>query len=53
LFEALCYYPLTQPRKQPRLGDSLPDAELDPAELAAYMATAGVILNLDETITKE
>ncbi len=34
-------------------GDSVPDAKLDPAELAAYMATAGVILNLDETITKE
>ena len=25
----------------------------DAAELAAYMATASVILNLDETITKE
>ncbi len=36
-----------------RHGDSPPDAKLDPAELAAYMATAGVILNLDETITKE
>lgn len=29
------------------------DAKLDPAELAAYTAIAGLILNLDETITKE
>ncbi len=36
-----------------RHGDSPPDAKLDPMELAAYSATAGVILNLDETITKE
>jgi hypothetical protein len=36
-----------------RHGDSPPDPKLDPAELAAYTATAGVILNLDETITKE
>ena len=36
-----------------RHGDSVPDSKLDPAELAAYTATAGVILNLDETITKE
>jgi hypothetical protein len=34
-------------------GESKPDAKLDPAELAAYAAAAGVILNLDETITKE
>jgi hypothetical protein len=29
------------------------DPSLDPAELAAYAATANLILNLDETITKE
>jgi hypothetical protein len=34
-------------------GDSPPDTKYDVAELAAYMATASVILNLDETITKE
>jgi hypothetical protein len=36
-----------------RLGDSPVDERFDPAELAAYTATASVILNLDETITKE
>lgn len=36
-----------------RHGDSAVDARLDPGELAAYMAMAGVILNLDETITRE
>jgi hypothetical protein len=36
-----------------RHGETQPDARIDPVELAAYMATAGVILNLDETITKE
>jgi hypothetical protein len=36
-----------------RLGDSPVDSKIDPVELAAYMATAEVILNLDETITKE
>ena len=35
------------------VGDSKPDPKLDPTELAAYTLTAGVILNLDETITKE
>jgi hypothetical protein len=40
-------------RKFLRHGDSPPDTKLDPAELAAYMATASVILNLDETVTKE
>ena len=33
------------PRREPA------GPELDPVELAAYTATAGVILNLDETIT--
>jgi hypothetical protein len=36
-----------------RHGDSPADKEFNAAELAAYMATASVILNLDETITKE
>jgi hypothetical protein len=36
-----------------RHGDSPLDARTDPVELAAYAATAGVILNLDETISKE
>jgi hypothetical protein len=34
-------------------GESKPSSRLDPAELAAYTLTASVILNLDETITKE
>ncbi|HEY1380796.1 MAG TPA: DUF1553 domain-containing protein, partial [Gemmataceae bacterium] len=34
-------------------GDSPVDEALDPVELAAHAAVAGVILNLDETITKE
>ena len=36
-----------------RHGESPLDPKLDPVELAAYTATASVILNLDETITKE
>jgi Protein of unknown function (DUF1553)/Protein of unknown function (DUF1549)/Planctomycete cytochrome C len=36
-----------------RHGESPLDSKLDPAELAAYTATASVILNLDETITLE
>ena len=35
------------------IGDSKSAAGIDPAELAAYATTASVILNLDETITKE
>ena len=34
-------------------GESAPDPRLDPGELAAYTAIAQLILNLDETITKE
>jgi mono/diheme cytochrome c family protein len=34
------------------VGESPRDAGLDPAELAAWTAVAGVILNLDETVTK-
>ncbi|MCA8989495.1 MAG: DUF1553 domain-containing protein, partial [Planctomycetaceae bacterium] len=33
-------------------GESKPDAELDPAELAAYTLVANLILNLDEVINK-
>ncbi len=36
-----------------RHGESPPDPNVDRAELAAYTATAGVILNLDETISQE
>ena len=36
-----------------RAGESLPDPHLDPCELAAYTTVAQLILNLDETITKE
>jgi hypothetical protein len=36
-----------------RNGESALDAKINPVELAAYTAMAGVILNLDETITKE
>ncbi len=35
------------------VGDLKTEPNLDPAELAAYTLTANVILNLDETITKE
>ena len=34
-------------------GEAPRDARLDEAELAAYTAVCGVILNLDEAITKE
>jgi hypothetical protein len=36
-----------------RHGESPLDPRVDPVELASYMAVAGVILNLDETITQE
>ena len=35
------------------IGETKRDEKLDAAELAAYTMTASVILNLDETITKE
>jgi hypothetical protein len=35
------------------VGDSKSNPRLDPRELAAWTTVAGVILNLDETITKE
>jgi len=34
-------------------GESRPDPKLDPVDLAAYTAVAQLILNLDETITRE
>ncbi|ODU01649.1 MAG: hypothetical protein ABS79_01350 [Planctomycetes bacterium SCN 63-9] len=40
-------------RKLIQHGESRVEANLDPAELAAYTAVAGVILNLDETVTLE
>ncbi len=36
-----------------RQGESAPDERLDAVELAAYTAVAQLILNLDETLTKE
>jgi hypothetical protein len=36
-----------------RHGESPTDPRIDRAELAAYTALAGVILNLDETISQE
>ena len=51
---------LAQFRRDPRAanalvnaGESTRDPRLDPCELAAYTTTAQLILNLDETITKE
>ena len=40
-------------KKLLNVGEKKPASRLDPAELAAYTITASVILNLDETITKE
>ena len=40
-------------RKYLNQGESPRDEELDPSELAAYSAVASLILNMDETITKE
>jgi hypothetical protein len=36
-----------------RAGEAPRDMRLDPAELAAYTTTAGVILNLDEVLTRQ
>jgi hypothetical protein len=40
-------------RKLLSQGDRKPDPKIDPAELAAYTMTASVIMNLDETVTRE
>jgi mono/diheme cytochrome c family protein len=40
-------------KKLLQVGESRPDPKLDVAALAAYTMTASVILNLDETITRE
>jgi hypothetical protein len=40
-------------RKLIAVGESKPRSDLDPAEYAAYTMAANLILNLDETITKE
>jgi hypothetical protein len=34
------------------VGESKPDAKLDPSELAAWTMVANLVLNLDEVITK-
>ena len=34
-------------------GQSKPDPDLDPVQLAAHTMVASIILNLDETVTKE
>ena len=34
-------------------GDSKPNANLDPVELAAYTSLGSLLLNLDETLTKQ
>jgi hypothetical protein len=34
------------------VGDSKPKADLDPSELAAYTMVASVLLNMDETVTR-
>jgi Protein of unknown function (DUF1553)/Protein of unknown function (DUF1549)/Concanavalin A-like lectin/glucanases superfamily/Planctomycete cytochrome C len=36
-----------------KVGESVPDKRLDPIELAAWSTVTSVILNLDETITKQ
>jgi hypothetical protein len=40
-------------RKLVAVGDSKPEPSADVAELAAYTAVAGLVLNLDEVITRE
>ena len=53
--QELTQYRHDQPaaRKLLQMGESPNDAKLDPVELAAWTTVAGVILNLDETITKD
>jgi hypothetical protein len=40
-------------RQLTSIGEAARDEKLDVAELAAYTTVAGVILNLDEVVTKE
>ena len=40
-------------KKITAVGMSKADAKVDPLELAIYTATANVLLNLDEVITRE
>ncbi len=40
-------------KKLMAVGVARPSPEVDPAELAAYTMTANVLLNLDETVTRE
>ena len=40
-------------RKLVSEGDSPPDEKLNVSELAAYTTVASLILNMDETVTKE
>lgn len=40
-------------KKLLRVGESKPDPKLDPTELAAYANVCSLIMNLDETVTKE
>ncbi|GIW82160.1 MAG: hypothetical protein KatS3mg105_3967 [Gemmatales bacterium] len=42
-----------QARKVIHVGNSKPDPTFDPVELAAWTMVANLILNLDETVTKE
>jgi len=51
LRELLRQKPATE--KVLHVGESVPDAKLNRTELAAWTTVASVILNLDETITKE
>ncbi len=40
-------------KKLVSIGESKPEANLDPVELAAHTAVGSLLLNLDETLTKE
>ena len=40
-------------RKLIAVGETKPDATLNPSELAAWTTVASTMLNLDETITRE
>ena len=52
-FERLGVWGEVAAESQPILDMVITDSKLDDVELAAYTAAAGVIMNLDETITKE